>query len=355
MKILIIGQGYAGSLLSCLLVRKGIDVLVADNPITYAATKVSAGILNPITGKRLLISYRADEFIPVAVEMYDTIFAETSVPIFTSKPVMHVFNSPANRNDWFARSAEPAYLEYCGEITESANVHPSVHAPFGAISLNKSGWVNASGLQSAIRDWLIKRNSYVETVVEPGELVPGKDSVIWRNNHYDYVVFCEGFTGNGPQYFTHIPFSPAKGEIIDFTAEGLQEDFITIGSVYIVPLGQGKFRAGATHEWNNLDPHPTLAGMEELTTALKNLIKAPFQITAHQAGIRPAVTDRRPVIGVHPEISRFVVLNGLGTKASLLAPACAHMVCNLLLDKLPPDPAMDAARFVSKYKGLRFS
>jgi glycine/D-amino acid oxidase-like deaminating enzyme len=331
------------------LIRKGISVVVADNPLSYSATNVSAGILNPITGKRLLLSYKANEFIPIAFEEYQHVFSETGVQVFFSNPVLHVFQSPSNRNDWFARSAEPAYRSYCNELLEPGEVHESIDAPFGAITLNNSGWVNAALLKKTIRDWLIARNSFVETLVTPEELNHENDCIRWRNDVFDHVIFCEGYNVIAPHFFSHIPFTPAKGEIIDFIAPELQEKYVTIGQVYVVPLAPGKFRAGATHEWNNLDPEPTSEGKTELTTALRKLVKVPFEVSGHQAGIRPAIADRRPVLGTHPEFPRIMIMNGLGTKASLLAPACARMMCDLLVYKKPPDTTMDVARFDSKY------
>ena len=63
---LIIGQGIAGTLLAYFLQKKGASILVIDDAYERAATQVAAGIINPITGRRYVKSWRVDELIPFA-------------------------------------------------------------------------------------------------------------------------------------------------------------------------------------------------------------------------------------------------------------------------------------------------
>ena len=57
---------------------------------------------------------------------------------------------------------------------------------------------------------------------------------------------------------------------------------------------------------------------------LEELLKVPFTITDHQAGIRPTVLDRRPLIGPHPLHKNVFIFNGLGTKGIMLGPYFAN-------------------------------
>jgi glycine/D-amino acid oxidase-like deaminating enzyme len=64
----------------------------------------------------------------------------------------------------------------------------------------------------------------------------------------------------------------------------------------------------------------------------------PAEIVDHQAGVRPASRDRRPILGQN-------ILNGLGSRGVLLAPWCAtHLVDHLLAGR-PIDPEVNASRF----------
>ena len=50
---LIIGQGLAGSLLTWELLQRGCKIIVVDNGLENAS-KVAAGLINPVTGMRLV-------------------------------------------------------------------------------------------------------------------------------------------------------------------------------------------------------------------------------------------------------------------------------------------------------------
>lgn len=49
-------------------------------------------------------------------------------------------------------------------------------------------------------------------------------------------------------------------------------------------------------------------------------MKIPYNVVEHKAGVRPSVSDRRPVLGPCKDYEQLVVFNGLGTKGVSLAP-----------------------------------
>ena len=63
---LIVGHGIAGALLGYFLEQEGARCLYLDAPQQKAATQVAAGIINPITGRRFVKSWRGDDLIPFA-------------------------------------------------------------------------------------------------------------------------------------------------------------------------------------------------------------------------------------------------------------------------------------------------
>jgi glycine/D-amino acid oxidase-like deaminating enzyme len=58
--------------------------------------------------------------------------------------------------------------------------------------------------------------------------------------------------------------------------------------------------------------------------ALTQLLKIPFTVVDHIAGIRPANQERRPFVGLHPVYPAMGICNGMGTKGCSLAPYFAH-------------------------------
>src|SRR5688572_19676771 len=67
---LIIGHGLAGSILSHFLIERGKKILVIDRLNEYSSSRVAAGLVNPVTGRRVVKSWMAEQLIPYADNFY---------------------------------------------------------------------------------------------------------------------------------------------------------------------------------------------------------------------------------------------------------------------------------------------
>ena len=67
---LVVGQGLAGSVLTGALWLQGRTVAVVDEDHRQAASLAAAGIINPITGKRLNRPERLDEYLASDFDFY---------------------------------------------------------------------------------------------------------------------------------------------------------------------------------------------------------------------------------------------------------------------------------------------
>ena len=70
MNILIIGQGIAGSCLAWELKRRGSEFTVADRPVAETASRVAAGLVNPLTGRAFRPGWRQEECLAAAEAFY---------------------------------------------------------------------------------------------------------------------------------------------------------------------------------------------------------------------------------------------------------------------------------------------
>ena len=105
---IIVGQGIAGSMLSWFLMKENQQVLIVDNFNPSSASNIASGITNPITGKRFVKSWLADELIPFSEKTYrdfEKLFGEE---FFHPIPIIKLFDSVKSQNDWSARCALPA-------------------------------------------------------------------------------------------------------------------------------------------------------------------------------------------------------------------------------------------------------
>src|SRR5215210_2108200 len=67
---LIIGQGLCGTFLSYYLLKAGKEVIVIDKNEPFTASKVASGVINPVTGRRIVRTWRIEELLPFAVNAY---------------------------------------------------------------------------------------------------------------------------------------------------------------------------------------------------------------------------------------------------------------------------------------------
>jgi glycine oxidase len=119
-------------------------------------------------------------------------------------------------------------------------------------------------------------------------------------------------------------------------------------SVFILPLGNDLFKVGATYNWADKTNIPTEEGKQELIDRIKEILNCDFQIMDHLAGVRPTVKDRKPLIGSHPDYKNIHILNGLGTRGVMLAPAMALALFENIEFAKPLDSNIDIKRFISK-------
>lgn len=117
--------------------------------------------------------------------------------------------------------------------------------------------------------------------------------------------------------------------------------------VFVLPY-DNNYKLGATYNWGELDELPTKQGKEQLLNKASKFINDEIEIIDHKAGVRPTVSDRRPLLGIHPEHKQLAVFNGLGTKGVMLAPYFANKLVNLILknEQLPSE--VNINRFIKK-------
>lgn len=146
-----------------------------------------------------------------------------------------------------------------------------------------------------------------------------------------------------------MPFAPVKGEVITIFSPQLKLNEIISKGVFICPIGNHRYNVGATYHWDKLDDVPTKEGASELTKKLSDIIKVPFDVVDHRAGVRPAVKGRRPLLGEHPSAKNVIIFNGMGSKAVLMVPFLAeHLINHLTKGSLLMDE-VNLERFYSYY------
>lgn len=341
---IIVGQGLAGSLLAYELHKTRKKILLVDEDKSSTSSKIAAGIMLPITGRRLVKTWKADLLIPFAKRLYQDMEKTLGEKFFHELPVLEIFNSVKNRNDWIGRSIDPEYMHYVGAEIHADFMKHVLKAVHGGILINNSGFLDICKLIDVLKKYFVERKMFLSGYISPDDLIIKDDGVKWKNISASKILFCDGSTASRNPFFMHLPFLPSKGEILKIFSAGLPQDYIINNSMYILPLGNNLFKAGSTFQWNFKDDKPTDNGRRQIETFLNNFLKKKFEIISHEAAVRPTVQDRRPYIGLHSVYPAIGIFNGLGTKGVMLAPYFANQFVNFLSGKGELDKQVDVRR-----------
>lgn len=329
---LIVGQGIAGTVLSYTLLKQGKRVLVVDDNPPSNSTKVAAGICNPITGRKLVKTWLADQIFPFLKTFYENLALELKTDFFETIPVYRPFKSVEEQNEWFGRSAEEAWQSFMNTEVNNLQYAQWLDNPWGGWETKQSYHIDTELLILSYKDYLLKQGIYCEEKFTYEELCFEAETVSWKNFEAQKVIFCEGIKTLQNPFFNWLPFNPVKGEWIKIKVEKQVfplESIINQG-IFILPLSDTVWQVGATYHWGDMSDNPTEASKNELLEKLSAILKIPYQVIEQKAGVRPASIQRRPFIGLHPVYTQVGIFNGLGTKGISLAPYWAKVFAEFL-------------------------
>jgi glycine/D-amino acid oxidase-like deaminating enzyme len=340
---LVIGQGIAGTVLAYTLLQAGKKVLVIDNPTQVSASQVAAGIYNPVTGMRLAKTWLADDIFPLLENFYAAMQSHLHSQFFKSCIVYRPYDSIAQQNTWIARTEHPDLKKYIRNASESPVPENFMFHALGGLETFFSGWVDAKMMLEACRSYFLAQEAYISVAFDFQDLLLTDEKVIWKGLEAKKIIFCEGIYATGNPFFDFLPFKAVKGEILSLEIPEADLQVIVNQGVYLFQLPDKTFRAGATYDWDVNDWQITDTACQTLASQLDKLLKKPYQITAQQAGVRPATPDRKPFIGLHPVHKQIGIFNGLGTKGISLAPFFAEKFVRFLESgkELPKEVQID--------------
>lgn len=319
---LIIGQGLAGSALAWHLIEAGHSVCVIDDGHRTSSSAVAAGLINPLAGMRFNRRPEALDWLNYAEQWYEVLGTRFQQAFFHRVAMLRVFRSPEQQRFYTKRSTDRLNASLLDGSFDACDAPERIIAPFGGFRQTRTGYVDLPLLLSSIRNWLRERSLLVEQPVSPERLHQDDDAVGLGSVLAERIVFCEGANLRFNPWFQHLPLQPEKGEILDLDIAGWHSNHILNGAHWLLPLQEGGFRFGATHDHTRIDCLPTTAGRSALLSGVDALITghAGTTVTRHQAGIRPSTSDRHALIGQHPEHPRLFVFNGFGARGALTIP-----------------------------------
>jgi glycine oxidase len=339
--ILIAGQGLAGTAVAWRLWERRVPFVIADPDEAETASKIAAGLVTPVTGQRLNLSWRIYELLPEALAFYQRVEEELGAKFYHPTDCVRLIHDDREAAWWKERKK-------LGELTPWLRPEkgdgPLVsegcfHAERGGFVQRHAGWLDVPAYLKASREFFSKRGCVREIRVEETEIEVRDDAVRWQGEDFAAVILCRGWREQeGRRFFPWLQFGSARG-LVATVKVNLPEERIINRGAWLLPRRGDEWRAGSTYEFDL--SRPMEESVAELQKKLEGLLKIPFEMAEAQRAVRPIIKHRPLVLGRHPAHARVCVLNGLGSKGVLRAPFFARMLAEHLLDDRALDSAVD--------------
>lgn len=315
----IVGQGLAGTCLAWELWHRGVEFRIIDRE-RGGSSRVAAGLINPVTGKNFEPTARVADFLTEALVFHQRIENLLGGKSWHPLPILRLADDEREWHKMLAKRERPDVA--CWLANHGAPL--AMDGWLGALELSGGGRLETRAFLDASRAFFQERGIY-----QTEEITATADT---------RIIWCDGAAGLiGGRFGTH---RCAKGEILTLRASDWCESHIRIGAGgWLVPLGNHRFKAGSTYEWDRLDEKPTEDGREKVMTIARRLGGgADIEMLAHEAGVRPILRRSEPMIG--PLDNGGWMFNGLGSKGSLLAPGMARRLADWICEGIEPEEGM---------------
>lgn len=349
-KYLIVGQGLVGTWMSYHFDKAGISFKIVNDPATKSASSVASGVINPVTGRRIVQTWMIETILPFAVKHYQAIEEKLGIPIIKKAPVILIHPSLQMRESFdFRMEHENIYL-----FKQDPNQWtPLFKMPFGTGAIDECYWIDLNKLINHWQQYLLLNECLIQDHFICDQITMRNEQVQWKNIVAEKIIFCDGLNSMQNPFFNQLPFAPNKGEALIIKVPGLPNKNIYKNNVSIVPWTNDLFWVGSSYQWSFNDQAPTENFKEKMMTSLNELLELPYEVVDHLVGIRPANTQRRPFVGLHPNYPQLAICNGMGTKGCSLAPYFTHELLEYLELGNNITPEADVNRFSSILKEVK--
>lgn len=321
------------------LFSKGIACVVVDLPGKSHASRIAAGVYNPINFRTARLTWKANECVQTAATLYESVEQMMGVCFHKQLPIVRVFQSHEERSLWYTSLEQLA--PFAGERDERWNI---AHQPFGSGFVNGGGMIDTPKFLQATREFLIGRSSLIEEDWNWNLLSEKKEGIVYNDRITAQVVIsCEGFCAE--QAHRPFPVVPTQGETLLIKSPTFSPDVIVNGAVYLAPVGNGYFICGATYKPGLAEEVITEDANKELRQKLEAMMPGDYEVVEQRAGIRPAGRDKKPILGKMRGFENIYAFNGLGSKGVMQAPLLSQLLWSHIHEGTALPPEVDIARF----------
>ena len=326
---LIIGQGISGTWLSYYLEKANKSFIVIDNDQPNSASRIAAGIINPVTGRRIVKTWMIDELLSFLIPAYEELGNELNIKAIEKKSLIDFHPTTQMKIAFDERVKENVDLLY--HPKDQWQYHETFNYDFGFGEVDPCYIVNLKEILPVWRKKLLSNKQLLEEDFEIAELKQADTAINYKNIKAEKIIFCDGIYSSQNPFFKNLPFALNKGEALLIESPGIPSTHIFKKGMMLTSIQKDLFWLGSNYLWEFPDDQPTEQFRKQTELLLRSWLKVPFKIVDHKASVRPANIERRPFVGFHPTYKNIGILNGMGTKGCSLAPFFAKQLTDHLI------------------------
>lgn len=348
---IIIGQGIAGSLLAIELIEKGVDFLVLDNHLKHSSSTIAAGLYNPVVFRKPTLGFNVQNVLPFALHRYKELEQKLACSFLHERPYAKFFENYATINNWEATAADEKFRSYIKLPLKKESIE-GVKNDLPYAETKYTGNVDLPLFLNAVGTLLKEQKALIQGNVKQIEYNQ-KITILLSNDdelQCNKLILARGHQERHSKEFAHATVGATKGDVLTIECPGLKSEYILSKGFFVMPIGNDKYKLGATYNWDDKSYEPSEEAKQELMKRFESLVDLPYKVIDHETGLRPGAKDRRPLLGAHPEIDNLYIFNGLGSKGVLLAPLYANQLANHIFEGKPIDKEVNVER-MKKYYG----
>ncbi len=346
---IIVGLGLAG-ISFCEELEKHNKSFIVFDDASQSSSTVAGGMYNPVILKRFTPVWNAKEQLDLALPFYKNLASKLKVKLVHEIPVYRRFSDIAEQNTWFEALDKPKLEPFMSDQLVK-NTNASIKADYGYGQVLSTGRIETKLLLDKYKEYLVSRDGLITSTFNYDAVITTDEGVSYNAIKAKHIVFAEGYGLQKNPFFNYLPLNGTKGELLTIKAPDLKEEHIVKSSVFIIPLGDDLYKIGATYKWKDKTNLPTTLAKEELLQKLRTFLNCDFEVVAHEAGIRPTVSDRKPLIGRHPNHKNVYVFNGMGSRGVMIGPTVAKQLYGFIENNIALPEEIDCNRFAEKSNG----
>ncbi|HYJ65321.1 MAG TPA: FAD-dependent oxidoreductase [Parafilimonas sp.] len=347
---LIIGQGICGTWLSYYLLHENKSVFVIDDADKSAASKIASGLINPVTGRRVVTTWMADELLPFVWNEYNAISKKFDQQFIQQKNII-AFPSAPNLLQAFEKRKQQGNSYIYESSLKKETLYKFFDFPFDVMEIAPCYLVDVNAITKTWRQYLENKNALVTENFNEEELLVLDGYIQYKNITAEKIIYCNGINASLSKYWKQLPFVPNKGQALIADIKDLSTDYIyKFGHLLLIPWQNNLWWIGASNELNFINVDPTDEFLKSTIATLDRILKTDFKIKDHVSSVRPAAVERRPFVGIHSLYNQIAILNGMGSKGCSLAPWFAKELAANLINKKTINILADVKRYAGVLK-----